>query len=113
MTFFVLFIRHEVKEHSYLHDQYQGEKRDAYGYYYCRQGCGLVFSTRSIRNRHMNIMKCNNPNIKYWGIVHVYFIPCYRKCSQSEAAKDVAHYAVLLPTFMHLIKFSYNRIHIR
>lgn len=44
-----------MKEHSYLHDQYQGDERDAYGYFYCRQGCGLVFSTRSIRNRYMNI----------------------------------------------------------
>jgi len=41
-----------VKEHSYLHDQYRGDERDAYGYFYCRQGCGLVFSTRSIRNSH-------------------------------------------------------------
>lgn len=38
-----------------MHDQYQGDERDAYGCFYCRQGCGLVFSTRSIRNRYINI----------------------------------------------------------
>ncbi|XP_028408226.1 uncharacterized protein LOC114530810 [Dendronephthya gigantea] len=47
-------VKHEVTAHKIIKQVYEesGMERDEFGYYYCRWGCGLVYSTSSIRNRH-------------------------------------------------------------
>ncbi|XP_068697182.1 uncharacterized protein [Montipora foliosa] len=45
--------RHEVTQHGIVWEQYEAEKeRDIMGFYHCRMSCGLVFSTKSTRNKH-------------------------------------------------------------
>lgn len=45
-------LRHEVSQCGLVKDGYQtGRERDILGYFHCRASCGLVFSTKAIRNK--------------------------------------------------------------
>lgn len=44
-------LRHEIKEHQLLVDKDLQSEIDQFGYYRCRVKCGLVFSTKTTRNR--------------------------------------------------------------
>ena len=45
-------LRHEVSQRGLVKDGYQtGRERDILGYFHCRASCGLVFSTKAIRNK--------------------------------------------------------------
>lgn len=45
-------VRHEVADHNLKLQIFMEDERDEYGHYYCRFNCGMVYSTKTIRNRH-------------------------------------------------------------
>ena len=55
MQMFDLIHRHETMKHDMVLSSYQegGDERDPLGYYFCRCGCALVFSTKTTRNRYV------------------------------------------------------------
>ena len=46
-----LFFSHELEKHNLKLQLYLLDERDELGYYFCRNKCGLVLSTKSTRNR--------------------------------------------------------------
>jgi len=48
----ILLPRHEVSQHGFVKERYNaGRERDMLGFFHCRASCGLVFSTKDIRNK--------------------------------------------------------------
>lgn len=59
--------RREVTQHGIVWEQYEGGKeRDIMGFYHCRMSYGLVFSTKSTRNRYE---KTINLTLNYFALL--------------------------------------------
>ena len=67
LIFIFVCKRHEVTQHGIVWEQYEGGKeRDIMGFYHCRMSYGLVFSTKSTRNRYE---KTINLTLNYFALL--------------------------------------------
>ena len=55
--FILLFYSHELESHNLKLQVFDKDEQDFLGYFLCRNNCGLVFSTKSTRNRWLRLIK--------------------------------------------------------